>query len=251
MSTKSVVRLAALMAQLSILLSGAYASDKKLGELTIRVIDQIGVPETEWDLAEQFASKVFRTAEVSAMWLHCTGNGGAGSKCPAPGSPNDINLIVVSEEAAVRMKVPPGVFGIAAIPADSPSGSRGYVFFGRIQAKCSEHHDVNAALLLGAIMAHEIGHLLLGPNSHSPKGIMKPDLDHDDIRGTTLSTLKFDKRQSETLRNQVARRLEAAHSKESDASSDVAQAARPSVNNSDQPASEPDGSMQLAFGGLN
>ena len=45
MSAKSLVRLAVLFVQLNMLLVAAHASDEGLGEMTVRVIDQVGVPE--------------------------------------------------------------------------------------------------------------------------------------------------------------------------------------------------------------
>jgi len=104
------------------------------------------------------------------------------------------------------------VFGTALTPHDGSFGSRAYIYFGRIQSKCGEEHDINEALLFGAVVAHEIGHLLLGPNSHSPTGIMKPDLERADMTGIKLSALEFSNRQSKTLRSAVVQRLQAAHS---------------------------------------
>jgi activator of HSP90 ATPase len=34
---------------------------------------------------------------------------------------------------------------------------------------------VEAAVLMGRVMAHEVGHLLLGTNAHAPRGLMRAD----------------------------------------------------------------------------
>jgi hypothetical protein len=111
---------------------------------------------------------------------------------------------------------------MALMATEGSFGSRGFIYYGRIQSKCTEQHDINEALLLGTIVAHELGHLLLGPNSHSPKGIMKPDFERADMTGIQLSGLQFNGRQRETLRGAVERRLDAAHSKGTDADSFMA-----------------------------
>ena len=51
------------------------------------------------------------------------------------------------------------------------------------------------AIPLGDIIAHEVGHLLLGANSHSPSGIMRP---HVDVRALPLQS--FEKTQARTIR---------------------------------------------------
>ena len=50
------------------------------------------------------------------------------------------------------------------------------------------HRDI--VTLLGYVMAHELGHLMLPPNSHSVAGVMRPNFDIDSrgIRGIRLFT---------------------------------------------------------------
>ena len=224
MSTKNLAKLAVLMIQLSMLLQGASASEKEFGEMTIRVIDQVGMPEKEWQLAEQAADKVFRSAGVSLTWSRCVRNRTTdNSDCTQLMRTNEVNLIIVDEQSAKRLQAAPGVFG-AALTTDDGFGSRAYVYFGRIQQMCGVHHDVKEPFLLGAVVAHELGHLLLGPNSHSPWGIMKPDLERTDMTGISLSALGFDSRQREALYAAVARRVQAAYSQETNANAYRAQA---------------------------
>lgn len=192
-------------------------------QVSIRVIDQVGVPEREWRLAQQTADKVFQSAGLSVNWAHCIWNPSIGNgNCPQSTAPDELNLVIVSEQTAERLQAPARVFGMALMATAGSFGSRAFIYYGRIQSKCTEQHDINEALLLGTIVAHELGHLLLGPNSHSPKGIMKPDFERADMTGIQLSGLQFNGRQRETLRGAVERRLDAAHSKGTDADSFMA-----------------------------
>jgi len=232
MSTKYLTNLAVLMIQLNVLLPGAHARDKQFGELSVRVIDQVGVPEKQWQLAQQAADKVFQSVGLSVNWVHCLWNPATGNgDCPQSTTPDELkfNLVMVSEQTAKRLQAPARVFGTALTTPEGSFGSRGYIYYGRIQGKCSEEHDINESLLLGAVVAHELGHLLLGPNSHTPKGIMRPDFERDDMTGIQLSGLQFNDRQREILRRAVERRLEAAHSKGMDADSFMAQTTAPSA----------------------
>jgi hypothetical protein len=223
MSQKSLTKIAILIVQSSILLTGAHARDKELGKISIRVIDQVGVPEKEWRLAQETADKIFQSAGLSVNWVHCTWNASAkNGDCPSPTTPDELSLVMVSDQTTNRMQAPARVFGMSLMATEGSFGSRGYIYYGRIQSKCTEQHDINEALLLGTIVAHELGHLLLGPNSHSQKGIMKSDFERDDMTGIQLSGLQFNGRQRETLRSAVERRLDAANSKGTDADSFMA-----------------------------
>jgi hypothetical protein len=225
MSTKSVAKLAIVLAQVSILLAAAHASDEEFHGMTIQVIDEVGVPAKEWHAAELFADEKLQTAGVSVTWTRCLWNPNTGNAdCPHSGAPNQISLLVVSEQAARRLQDHSHAFGMALVLPNGSFASRGYIFYGRIQTKCAEEHHIQKASLLGAVMAHEIGHLLLGPNSHSRSGIMKPDFDASDVPGVMLSVLRFDGRQSEALRVAVANRIQAAHSQATTARSYMAQA---------------------------
>ena len=86
------------------------------------------------------------------------------------------------------------VFGRASRPI-----RRAYIFYDRIL----DHARLtgsNVARLLGAVIAHEVGHLLLPAFSHSPTGIMRahwggrivrvPDFTVD--QGMTIRTLLAD-----------------------------------------------------------
>lgn len=54
------------------------------------------------------------------------------------------------------------------------ASSRAYIFFDRVLALPGP--ETSLALQLGDVIAHEVGHLVLGERTHSPKGIMRPSL---------------------------------------------------------------------------
>jgi hypothetical protein len=55
-------------------------------------------------------------------------------------------------------------------------------------------------IILGCVMAHELGHLLLGSNSHSDKGIMLPRWEANQVRQLMMGTLLFTPDQSKLMR---------------------------------------------------
>jgi hypothetical protein len=57
------------------------------------------------------------------------------------------------------------------------------------------------SLLLGHVIAHEVGHLLLPSGSHSVQGIMAPYMRREDLRLAVSGQLRFLPRQGEWMRN--------------------------------------------------
>ena len=55
----------------------------------------------------------------------------------------------------------------------------------------------------GHILAHEIGHVLLGTDSHSPTGLMKPGWNSLDLGAMLASRLEFPRCDSEMIRNNL------------------------------------------------
>jgi hypothetical protein len=82
------------------------------------------------------------------------------------------------------------------------------VFYKRVE-NLSWRLDENkqqTPVLLGDVIAHEIGHLLLGTNSHSPTGIMSARWDRDYLRLALMGLQLFSPEQSSAMRETVLRR---------------------------------------------
>ena len=62
------------------------------------------------------------------------------------------------------------------------------------------------AIWLGYIMAHELGHILLGPNAHSIVGIMRGTLRNEDWEKAAQGTLGFTHHQNQQIRTWIDER---------------------------------------------
>jgi hypothetical protein len=80
------------------------------------------------------------------------------------------------------------------------------VFVERTQ-RHAERIKVETAVLLGHMMAHERGHLLLGEGAHSASGIMTARFKVRRLQSAGQGGTRFFKRQREALQAQIARRL--------------------------------------------
>ena len=60
--------------------------------------------------------------------------------------------------------------------------------------------------VLGVALAHETGHVLLPPPSHSATGIMQPSWEGDALRHAITGDIAFTPRQSAQMRDHLANR---------------------------------------------
>jgi hypothetical protein len=67
-----------------------------------------------------------------------------------------------------------------------------------VEAAAAGHID--AGLLLGATMAHEIGHLLLGRDAHSLNGVMAPRFRRREMEMAARGELRFTDDQMKRIR---------------------------------------------------
>ena len=55
-------------------------------------------------------------------------------------------------------------------------------------------------LVLSYAAAHEVGHLLLGDDAHTPQGLMKADWESDDFRAMAQNRFRFSPEQTRELK---------------------------------------------------
>jgi hypothetical protein len=79
-------------------------------------------------------------------------------------------------------------------------GRIAYVFYNRIQETATDH-EIKVSAILGLAIAHEIGHLLLPSDSHSPSGIMQAAWGHAAFRKLWREGLGFTAEQAEFIRS--------------------------------------------------
>lgn len=77
-----------------------------------------------------------------------------------------------------------------------------YAFYGRI-VDLAEHNGAEVAKMLGHVIAHEIGHLLLPYDSHAPRGVMRAEWDREQFEDMFKGLLTFPPEQAALIRTQV------------------------------------------------
>ena len=111
-------------------------------------------------------------------------------------------MIVVSNGICDHQTCDQEMLGFA-LPCDRRgTACVGYVLYPRIETLAADG-DATASVTLGHVMAHEIGHLLLGPG-HTPSGIMQARWNRDVLQSAARDDLHFTDEQSARLQAAVA-----------------------------------------------
>jgi hypothetical protein len=186
--------------------------------ITVHVTNYAGVDDKTLAGAEKFATRVFQNAGVETRWVEVPV---PSAETPAePFDPKSVGLShirvsILTPEMAERLELKDGEMGFA--PGKGTDRQHVYVFYGKVEALAeirdavaiggSQYLHVTKAVILGHAMAHEIGHVLLNFESHSPTGIMRANWNMKDLLDGANGRLHFTTNQAEVIRADVARRL--------------------------------------------
>lgn len=141
--------------------------------ITVRVFNYARVPLETWKSAQIVASRIFDRTGIETVWTDCslsTEGHYLLPDCGLPPQPTDIILRLVPVSRATRAHFGNAALGIAA-PSEKGTPASASVFYDRVE-ELAKGGAAPVAVILGHVAAHEIGHLLLGSNSDSSRGVM-------------------------------------------------------------------------------
>ena len=148
------------------------------------------------------ATRVYQKAGVAISLIECKSSKVAievDLRCQDSVSAKRINLRIVPH----ARKSSDSVFGIAFLSVEG-TGAYGDVFYDSAE-KLDQDWHVGLARVLGHVMAHELGHLLLGSNAHSRLGIMCPTWHAHELHLASRGALLFSEDQARLMRERLAR----------------------------------------------
>jgi hypothetical protein len=154
--------------------------------------------------AEHEAGRILGEAGLRAVWLECpVGVSTADPPGPCHKAPEatDIRLRILA--APKRNVFQDSVFGFAVHPVLASV----YYDYALHRAR-SDDAEFAVPIILGCVIAHELGHLLLGSNGHSVTGIMQPRWEPKQVRQFIMGTLLFTPAQSGMMRVEAGARIE-------------------------------------------
>ena len=189
----------------SVLLPNAVrAGDRQVDPsltITILVYNQAQAPPAIVIGAEREAARILSQAGVRTEWVDCSaGHSEAGAQdiCQQGWGPMNIGLRVVAKPAG---RLQDTRFGFAILPGLAS------VYYDNRAHFVSDDVGLGQPLILGCAIAHEIGHLLLGPNSHSMQGVMQAAWNKRQIRQALMKDLLFSPEEAQLIRAQARTRM--------------------------------------------
>jgi len=169
--------------------------------LTVAVHNDAGIPQGTLLEAEAEASRLFRQAGVAVRWLNCP--------LPADGPVDPGQCRMAEFPAHLQLRIARRsrnlnqiTFGISYLSADG-SGCYADLFYEPVE-EMHGRSRVNLASILGDVAAHEIGHLLLGTNSHAGSGIMRARWQSAELGSIRTETFFFSAAESRQMRSRLA-----------------------------------------------
>lgn len=175
------------------------AQDAADATVRVAIHDSAEVPHDVLEAARSFAASVFTKAGVGVDWAPV--NAAAG--CRPDGQSRFCIQVLVRPR---NQRSTPGlrrVMGVA-LAADERRAVLS-IYFGAV-TDVARRYGSSSGHVLGLALAHEMGHVLLPPPSHSSTGIMQAAWEGDDIRHALAGDAAFTDVQAHAMRARLGRR---------------------------------------------
>jgi hypothetical protein len=182
---------------------GQQRNDNNL-QVAVAVYNDADVPGTVLHRAESAAAAIFARAGVRVEWADARVNepiGTAHDLISGNGTGDRLSCSYAMRIIRHSRNLSGDIFGLAFLGPDG-SGRQADVFYANI-AEMSAAWSRNPADVLGHVMAHELGHLLLGASAHSPAGIMRLHWGETELQQAARGSLLFDEQQSHRIRERL------------------------------------------------
>ena len=171
-------------------------------ELHISVYNNADVPVGLMVAAESEVDRIFHDAGVEVLWRNCSEKWEKGQPagCHVVG-PTYFALKILPQATGAKVRNRTDVLGIATLD-ENGVGFYAYLFYDRIQKMAKERSLAHS--LLGHVLAHEIGHLLLRSNSHSISGIMSGRWTDEEVRKISEGAMCFTPFESKVMQDRLS-----------------------------------------------
>jgi hypothetical protein len=161
-------------------------------KLTVVIYNSETIPPADLARGEAVAGEIFRQAGIEMQWRSAT----------------SADLFPVAHEIPLHFLAvhPPNLArdssGFATLMAEGSYAGVSYPAVKRTAAAL----QTDESIVLGAVIAHELGHILLRSKSHSANGIMVMRFGPHEIRAARRGELLFLQPEARRIRAEAARR---------------------------------------------
>jgi hypothetical protein len=187
--------------------SSAAVSTGKDQQITIGVYDYAQAGSEVLPRAEHVTDGMLQNAGVYIAWLSCSADESSprNAGCANLAGPLKITLHIVPGSKKERLSKNRDAFGLAVEEGAGEFACDTWVFYDQIRLAAAST-GLDLPQILGSVIAHELGHLLLGANSHSRTGLMCARWSRKELLAADLGELSFSDSERARIRNSVVAR---------------------------------------------
>lgn len=186
---------------------GAGANDTK-PTITLRMVNEAGVDHRTISRAVREAAAILDHSGVELVWLSCEAGWAdptSVNPCRQQTGPLEFWFFIVAQKPRGKSTE---MVGFTDWVEGSTHGLAGAYYPAAVQLARRDQNDCDTYQILGAAIAHEVGHLLLGANAHSSLGLMQAVWNPVQVKQITTGALNFTPDQSARLKNAIKIRNE-------------------------------------------
>ena len=177
-------------------------------QITIRIHNYAQVKSSVLLNAERTTDDILQEAGVEVVWIECS-TGSIPAKepaCETPMGPTDLMLNLLPRSMSERFHLRIDAFGVALEDAERGLGSNAWIFCDLVKEAATQR-QLTQSVLLGTVIAHELGHLLLSTNSHSAFGLMRANWSGKELSAVEHRAMYFSSSESKRIHQaMIARR---------------------------------------------
>jgi len=178
------------------------AKTAKGGDLAVKVsmFNDAQISERMVATAESVAARLFAHAGIRIDWLNCghaTETGEERASCSKAAFPEQFEVRLRQRS----LNLHESTLGLSFL-GDNGIGCHADVFYAGVEP-IQQEAGLSAEAILGLVIAHELGHLLLGTNSHAAQGIMRANWKRKDLSLAGKGMLGFTEDQAQKMRGRL------------------------------------------------
>ena len=166
-------------------------------KVKVSVFNDAQISKGKVATAEKVAAGLFAYAGIRIDWLNC------GLAMETSDETDSCNEAAFPRHLQVRLRqkslsLSESTLGLSYLGQDG-IGCHADVFYAGVEP-IQRETGLSSEAILGFVIAHELGHLLLGSNSHATAGIMRANWRKPEISAAGKGLLGFSETQAETMR---------------------------------------------------
>jgi len=198
------LRTDAILATLLWAASGVHATQgdrQDRPHMNVIVCNQVGMSHDALRTTGDVNARIFRNAGVEITWIEAESNCTTSSPLPSRNG----YFVVITPRVPKGWTTGADSMGLAL---RSDAYRHAYIFYDRVQEfantmKLIRDLRISTTLVLGHVVSHELGHLLLRGKGLSSKGIMSEHWSSADWSRAVSGTLLFDEKDAQVIQREL------------------------------------------------